>query len=311
MRHATRPALYLALVLACLSLVSCKDKSEPEQPAPDASSVVMTTFYPTTYFAERIAGDAIEVRNPVPADADPIFWQPGDADLLAYQQADLIILNGAEFEKWVASAALPATRVVDSSSKLDGPLLTYETATHSHGPTGEHTHAGADGHTWIDPVNAMAQSRIILEALLDRFPEHAEAFRTNAEALMGDLASLDTRWRALAPRLREAALLASHPAYNYLARRYELEITNLDLDPEAPPDDEASQAIAAALADTRPDQPILLLWEGAPLEETVRRLTDAHAITSVWVSPAESEDPNADYLGVMRANLDRLEAALN
>ena len=33
----------------------------------------MTTFYPTTYFAERIADGTIVVECPLPSDADPIF----------------------------------------------------------------------------------------------------------------------------------------------------------------------------------------------------------------------------------------------
>ncbi len=314
---STLTALVAVLGAALMAMLGGCEKTAPPPADTPASStpVVMTTFYPTTYLARRIVGDLITIHNPVPPDADPIFFQPSDEDLVSYQQADLVILNGAEFEKWVESAVLPRTRVVDSSAGLDEPFLTYETSNHSHGPAGKHTHEGIDGHTWVDPVNAMAQSGAILRALAKRFPEHAETFRTNAESLMSDLAALDTRWRKLAPRLREVTLLASHPAYNYLARRYGFEITSLDLDPESQLDADARTEIAIVLSKASTDRRVILLWEGNPFPETAQQLANDHGVVSVWVSPAESlsaeaETSGEDYLTITHANLERLESAL-
>lgn len=283
--------------------------STPNAPAPP---LVMTTFYPTTYFASRIAGDKARVECPVPTDADPIFWQPSDADLTRYQSADLIIINGASFEKWVEHAVLPRTKVLDSCAAIEEPFITFATTTHSHGPEGEHTHEGIDGHTWVDPITAMQQARAIHAGLVRFLPNDRAVLDANLESLLEDLASIDGRWKSLAPRLREATLLASHPAYNYAARRYGLDISNLDLDPGSPLDADAMHDIEHALEGASAGAVRVLLWEGRPLPETVERLEREHAIRSVWVSPGESHDPaaGADFLGVMRANLDRLEAAL-
>lgn len=320
-RKTPRPAGLCLIVALALAACGRESSTAPDTPPPstnssrsrDAPPLVMTTFYPTSYFVSRIAGDKARVECPVPSDADPIFWQPSDADLARYQSADLIVINGASFEKWVEHAVLPRTKVLDSCASVEDPLITFETTTHSHGPEGEHTHEGVDGHTWVDPQIAMQQARAIHAGLVRLMPEDRAALDENLESLLEDLASIDERWKALAPRLREATLLASHPAYNYAARRYGLKIKNLDLDPEAPLEPDALHDIEHALEGASEGAVRVLLWEGRPLPETVERLEREHAIRSAWISPAESHDPEAgsDFLAVMRANLDRLASALD
>ena len=63
---------------------------------------------PSPVFAERIAGQLVEVRFLVPADLDPAFWQPASEDVTTMQAADLILLNGAGYEKWLPTISLSA-----------------------------------------------------------------------------------------------------------------------------------------------------------------------------------------------------------
>jgi zinc transport system substrate-binding protein len=78
------------LVLLCAALL-------PAHPLA-REGVIYTTSYPLYHFASVIGGDALEVVFPAPPDVDPAYWKPGVDVLLAYQQADLILLNGAGFE---------------------------------------------------------------------------------------------------------------------------------------------------------------------------------------------------------------------
>ena len=138
----------------------------------DGKAKVFTTFYPTHYFARRIGGELTEVICPCPANEDPAFWMPDDKTILSYQGADLIVVNGASFEKWLNKVTLPESRIVDTTKPFAKEFITIAGAvTHSHGPSGEHTHAGIDGHTWLDPINAIAQSSAIRDALCKLLPE--------------------------------------------------------------------------------------------------------------------------------------------
>ncbi|KPK50972.1 MAG: hypothetical protein AMJ63_13415, partial [Myxococcales bacterium SG8_38_1] len=68
--------------------------------------VVYAVNYPLQYFAQRIAGEFAEVVMPVPPDMDPAFWQPDAAIIGDFQRADLILLNGAGYAKWVSRVSL-------------------------------------------------------------------------------------------------------------------------------------------------------------------------------------------------------------
>ena len=289
----------LLLIFASVCVLSaCGDPDTATPPAETSDGkTVLTTFYPTQYFAQRIAGDLLTVECPVPDDADPIFWQPDSASLQRYQSAALIIVNGAEFEKWIGTASLPENRIVDTAKSFEKDFIKYEGSTsHKHGDGEEHTHTGIDGHTWVDPHYAKIQAAAIHKAFAKQWPEHADAFAANFKALADDLDALDAEFRQL--DLKQP-LLASHPAYNYLARRYGWDVTSLDLDPDAlPPKDAIS-----------PDHPAkLILWESEPRNMAASILEKNHGIKSITFSPAELRG-DEDYLTTMRTNIARLKAA--
>jgi len=294
----------VALVLGC---------SEPETAATSGVPRVYTTFYPTTYFAERIGGGRVDVVCPLPEGEDPIFWMPGPETIHDYQQADLIVVNGAHFERWVDKVSLPQSKVVDTTGPLAAGLLKYESAvTHSHGTGGQHSHEGVDGHTWLDPENARRQAAEIEKALSLLVPEAADEFQTNFAALAADLDELARSLDELSAELGGRHLLASHPAYNYLGRRYEWDLASLDLDPAQMPDEETLASIRARL-DSKPAT--VILWESPPAEEIAQRLREELGLASVVFSPCESLDETSaaagqDYLTVMKANVAALKAAI-
>jgi len=297
------------LALFCAGVVQCD--SGPAA-GDDLADVVMTTFYPTKFFAHTIAGDIVRVECPVPDGEDPIFWQPSRAILQRYQKASLIILNGAEFEKWVENASLPKSRMVDASESFKDSFITFEKTTHSHGLKGEHTHEGVDGHIWLDPLLAKAQVESIEKALARTFPDFARHFARNSRSLRENLDLLDRRLGEITSRVKEAQLFASHPAYNYLARRYGWTVINLDLSPDETPGDEDLVKLeqAPATAGKR-----IILWESAPLESTVEKLEARFQAESVVFSPCELldqslEDAGEDFLSVMIKNIESLALAV-
>jgi zinc transport system substrate-binding protein len=298
------------LLCVLFLVVGCGRQREPEGSAEDAvRPVVYTTFYPTEYFVERIGGGHVDVVCPVPDDADAIFWTPDDVAIWAYQQADLIVLNGAGFSKWVGKVSLPESRIVDSAAALSGSFIQFGGAKlHSHGPTGEHAHEGVDGHTWVDPVNAIAQAGAIRDALSTRWPAWKVDFERGYAELVSDLKALSQRLAAFRDMPGSPRMLASHPAYNYIARRYGWNMENLDLDPMGVPSVDAVAAIRARL-DRHPAT--YLIWESEPSREVADHMRSELGLASIVFSPCEllaavQRNAGEDYLSVMRGNLARL-----
>ncbi len=308
------------VILAAVGGCERKESGQPAAGTPGGAArtagqklVVYTTFYPTTYFTQRIAGDAVQVVCPCPVDADPAFWRPDDQTVAAYQQADLIVVNGASFEKGLAKVTLPESRIVDTAKPLADELIVLkEAVTHTHGPQGKHSHEGIDGHTWLDPINARIQAGEIRNALVARLPDRAEALEQGYAALVKDLDALDARLKALAPKLGDQVLLCSHPAYNYVGRRYAWNLKTYHLDPETMPDDETFAEINSYLA----EQPAkYMLWESQPTEEIADRMSTELGVESIVYSPCEGLDSEQlaagkDFLTVMNGNVQRLEEAL-
>ncbi len=312
MTRSYRRCIGLLLVAAALGL-SCNGKPGTVQVTKRGKPLIYTTFYPTKYFAERIGGDSVEVVCPVPAGEDAIFWMPEAKVIAAYQKADLIIVNGAGFAKWVDKVSLPQAKVVDTAKPLAKDFIRYEkSTTHSHGPSGAHEHKGIDGHTWVDPVNAKVQAGQIARAMKKRFPAHAAAFDEGWRSLAKDLDELHSALQRLADGYGGQPLLASHPAYNYIARRFKWNLTSLDLDPEEMPDDDTFAALKDLLR-TKPAKH--LLWEARPKKEIAKRMKEELGIVSVEFSPCEllSDEEIAsglDYMKVMRANIKNVRAVL-
>ena len=128
--------------------------------------VVYVTNYPLKYFAERIGGEQVEVHFPAPPDEDPAYWMPDPETISKYQQADLILLNGAGYEKWVDAVSLPKSKLCHTSAEFASDYIALEDAgTHSHGPEGEHAHGGTAFTTWLDPTLAVKQADAIRASL--------------------------------------------------------------------------------------------------------------------------------------------------
>jgi len=295
-----------------LGLSGC-ERAQSTKPA--AAPTVCTTFYPTTYFAQRIASDLVNVTNPCPADADPAFWMPSDEDIAVYQQAKLIIINGASFEKWLDKVTLPEQRLVDTTKPLEAEFIMLKDAVrHKHGPAGEHTHEGVDGHTWLDPVNATLQATEIKRAFDKAFPEHVAEFQQNYDKLVADLEALDQRFQKVSEKMRGEVILCNHPAYNYIGRRYQWDLKTFHLHPDEMPGEEALAEIKAFVDELKDKPAKRILWEGEPLATIAEKMNDELGIASVVFSPCEALDAEQlasgkDFLSVMKANADRLEKA--
>jgi len=305
------PAKSLAALLAAALLAGCGE-AEPRaaSPAPDSEQAgrlsVYVVSYPLQYFAERIGGDDVQVVFPAPADQDPAHWSPDPEVIVAYQGADLILLNGAGYATWVERASLPQARLVDTSAGFREQLIPLEEGvTHSHGPQGAHTHRGTAFTTWLDPQLAILQARAVRDALVMARPDREAAFQQAFEALESDLRDLDRQLSTTAAAIGETPLLFSHPVYQYLIRRYGLNARSVHWEPDRPPTEEMWRELEELVA----DQPAeWMVWESDPEEATVQRL-EAMGLDSLTYTPCASTPAEGDFLTVMRDNAIGLDRA--
>ena len=305
-----RARFFVSFVMSSLVLVGgCAAPEGERQPVPEEGTGGLSVYvvnYPLAYFAQRIGGDDVEVVLPAPAGEDPAFWAPGPEQVEAFQRADLILLNGAGYAKWVERVTLPDSSMVDSSAGFDDRLIrVVSTVTHSHGPEGDHSHGETAFTTWLDPTLAVEQARAIAVAMSRERPGRALSFEESVAAIERDWSDLDTELDQVFSERGDEPLLGSHPVYQYLARRYSLNLESVHFEPGEFPDDAAWADLESLLA-LHPAR--WMLWEGEPMAEIRTRLGEL-GVTSVVFDPCGSRPDEGDLLSVMQANVENVRGA--
>ena len=293
----------IAMLLAC-SQEGPRESAAVDESASPENLNIYTVNYPLAYFAERIAGDRGKVSFPAPPDVDPAKWSPDAETIVEYQQADLIVLNGAGYAAWVAKAALPRSRFVDTTSTMADRLIPIEDAvTHSHGPTAEHNQSDTAFTTWLDLDIAIEQARSVLQRLVRIRPDYESEFRQAFAELEADLRGADAQLMAAAEKLGNRPVLFSHPVYQYLKRRYDLNGYSVHWEPDAMPEEALWDQLQVVL---RQHPARIMIWEADPLPETRRRLADV-GIECVVIQPGGNRPAAGDWLDLVRQGIAALE----
>ncbi|MEM7603047.1 MAG: metal ABC transporter substrate-binding protein [Verrucomicrobiota bacterium] len=265
---------------------------------------VQAANYPLAYFAERIATEAFEIEYLVDPDVDPAFWRPSDEAMIAFQQADIILRNGATYSKWMHHASLPVSAIVDSSREFREDFIETEGELHTHGDGTVHSHGGIAFTTWLDFRQAAIQAEAIARRFAAVKPAEAVSIQANLDSLMSDLSELDSGMKALGARIGSTPLLASHPIYQYMSRAYGLNVESLEWEPEMIMTDD-SLADFAELQSSH--EASWMIWEASPSPENVTALA-AQGVRGMVIDPCANRPEEGDWLAVMKQNLVNLSA---
>ena len=165
----------------------------------DGRLKVAATIFPYYDFIRQIGGDRIRLQLVVPAGMDSHSFEPTPADMIALEEADVLICNGGAMEHWVDqvldSIDTSGTEILTMMDYVDvveeelveGMEDAHEEdahAGHQHVFDPEDGHAMEieyDEHIWTSPVNAAAIVEIISQTLAqvgDRLRETEKALQT-------------------------------------------------------------------------------------------------------------------------------------
>jgi len=288
-------SLFLLALAGCPGSEQTPVKLSPDKP------VVYTVNYPLQYFAERIGGGLVEVRFPAPTGEDPAYWEPSAEIIQDYQQAGLILLNGAGYAKWAAKATLPESRMVDTSASFRNRLIGIEEiSTHTHGPQGEHAHGGTAFTTWLDPSLAAAQAEAVARAIGQILPD--ADISKNLAGLKGGLEVLDAAMKDATRSYEGAPLLGSHPVYQYLARAYGLNLRQMRWEPNAMPPPAEWRNLDRLLQEHAARW---MIWEAPPSPAVASEL-ERRGVRCAVFHTIGNRPESGDYLTVMSENIERI-----
>lgn len=305
--HSRFGGLYVSLLLL---MVACSDGEHQAADATTAlagpnTTLVVASNYPVYYFASRIVTDsdaAIEVVFPE-ITGDPANWIPSAAQVQTLQSADVILINGAGAEPWLDLMSIDKRRLVDTSAALADRFIPITAdVQHQHGPEGEHSHQGSAFTLWLDPQMAIGQVQAITDILVNFAPNDAQRMRDNAATLERELVALDGKLAAAFANLNGRPVIFSHPVYQYLQRRYDINGLAVHWEPDEEPGIPAWIELQRMLAK---HPATIMIWEDEPLPAVVTRLANT-GIVSVVYQPAANRPVSGDFLTTMSGNVRRI-----
>lgn len=180
--------------------------------------VVFVSIPPIKYLVDRIGSPYFDVFELLPPGRDPHTFDPTPQTIAKLSQAKLFFKTGFPFEETLlqkVKSINPDLLVVDTRQGVE--LLEME-------DWGDHheDHDNWDPHTWLDPLNAKIQARLIQQSLKQLDPEHAPKFESALKEMEIDLDSLDEQLRISLKPFEGKPFFVYHPAYGYFAHRYGL-----------------------------------------------------------------------------------------
>ena len=292
------------LLIACSDEERIADDAAATLPGSDTTLIVASN-YPVYFFANRIVENSDTTIEVVFPDiiGDPANWVPDVEQVQVLQSADMILINGAGAEPWLDLMSIDKRHVVDTSAALANRFVPITAdVQHQHGPEGEHSHQGSAFTLWLDPQMAIGQVRAITDVLIKHAPKNAQRMQDNASTLERELVALDKELAAAFATFNTRAVIFSHPVYQYLQRRYDINGLAVHWEPYEAPTIPAWIELQRMLAK---HPATIMIWEDEPLPEVAARLADS-GIVSVVYQPAANRPASGDFLTTMSSNVRRI-----
>ncbi len=202
----------VSIGLAGLMLSSC---TASVTKTPRDKKVILTTFTVLADLVQNVAGDKAIVTSIVKPGAEIHSYEPTPSDLERAKDADLILDNGLNLERW-------ADRFYTNLPKVSRKTLS--TGVKTIDITEDAYQGKPNPHAWMSPQNALIYIENTRQALSELDPQNAITYKQNAAIYSAKLQKLDQRLKATIAKLPESKrhLVTCEGAFPYLARDYGL-----------------------------------------------------------------------------------------
>ena len=286
----TLTILFLGALSSCLG-----------SPRPD----ILTTTTILADIARNVAGDQLVTESILPFGADPHSYQPVPQDTKKVNESKVLIVNGAGYERSLASLLSDAgdkKTLIEASAglrRLTDPNNDQE----------------VDPHLWLDPSNVIVYVDNIREGLTQFNPEGADMYQANARAYITRLQELDAWINGQVAQIppKRRVLVTNHDSVEYFAEHYGFKVVGTVIGSFSSDASPSAQQMAdlidriklfevPAIFLDAPDNPTLA--QQIATETGVKVVTDLHFESLTEGAPAGT------YIDMMRYDVTKIVEAL-
>lgn len=191
------------------------------------------------------------------------------SDARALETAQVVVLVDPNFETFMAKPLQGRTGKIEVMAMADLPGMNvlkpreggvwephHHDDAHGHEDHGHEDHGSGghdhdeelDGHLWLDIGNARLLLVALSEKLAELDPEHAQAYRDNAQKAEAHLSELDAKLKSQLAGLHDRPYVVFHDGYQYFEARYGLRPAgSITVDPDRPVSAKRLTALAEKL----------------------------------------------------------------
>ena len=340
--------VYAIFVAALFSLFACGDAPKSKI-AKESKLSIVATIYPEYAWAKEILGsrfNSVKLELLMKNGVDLHSYKPTAQDIAKIASADMVIYVGGESDEWIEKVleATPkkgrseinlmkvlgdrvkAEEVIEGMDGFETKDERRETRDEHHAEEHEHHHhdhdeeVENDEHVWLSLKNAEIIVQKIAAEIAKLDSAHASVYTQNVNAYVAKIQSLDNDYRAtVESAARKTVLFGDRFPFRYLVDDYGLKYYAAFVGCSA--ESEASFETIAFLAnkmDSESLPSIFIIENGnekiakAVLAASKNSKNAQILILNSMQSVTEKQiDEGADYLSIMKSNLENLKKALN
>jgi manganese/iron transport system substrate-binding protein len=266
---------------------------------------VVTTFTVIADMARNVAGEGVDVVSITKPGAEIHGYEPTPQDIVGASDADLILWNGLNLERWFEQF-LQNLGDVPSATLTDGvdPISI----------SGGDYDGKPNPHAWMSIDNALIYVDNITKALSDADPANAATYAANAESYKARLsAALDPLKAQIAALPEDRRWLATcEGAFSYLAR--DLGLAELYLWPINADQQGTPRQVRAVIDGVREHQIPAVFCESTvpsdPAEQVARETGAAFGGVLYVDSLSDGDGPVPTYLDLLKVTTETIAKGL-
>ncbi|MBV2184195.1 MAG: metal ABC transporter substrate-binding protein [Rhizobium sp.] len=266
---------------------------------------VITTFTVIADIARNVAGDLAEVDSITKPGAEIHNYQPTPRDILKARDADLVLWNGLNLERWFEKflanlGSVPSAVISEGVQPIAISGGGYE--------------GKPNPHAWMSPDNALIYVENIRKALAQVDPQNADAYAANARAYSDKIRAEIEPMKAKIASLPEDKrwLVTSEGAFSYLAR--DLGLKELFLWPVNADAQGTPQQVRAVIDAMRENRIAVIFSESTISDKPARQVAEETGAAYGGVlyvdSLSEEGGPVPTYLDLLKVTVSTIAEGL-
>jgi zinc/manganese transport system substrate-binding protein len=249
--------------------------------------------------ASAIGGDRVAVESViVAAGTDPHDFEPPASVARATAEADIVIMNGADYDHWMEhliEASSSDGRIVIDVASLIG------------------VEEGENPHIWYDPKAMPALANALTDALIAVDPDGKAGYEARRDAFLARLAPIDATVADLRARFAGTAVVATEPVFGHMADAIGLTMQNEAFQTAIMNEIEPAASDIAAVEDDIRGGKVRVLFYNSQVEDAfTRNLADLARASGVpIVGVSETQPAGKTFAEWMIDTLDATARALD